>query len=62
MNTGKGWLVVTLGLTLLVGCASEPRQVTCDRHLEPINLPASKLPPTPAVGGEAPSSQGKAAP
>jgi len=62
MNTEKGWVVVILGLALLTGCASDPRQVNCDRHLEPINLPAPKTPQSAAVGGSGSSSPGQAAP
>jgi type IV pilus biogenesis protein CpaD/CtpE len=33
--------VVTLALLLfLVGCASHPPRIDCERHLKPINAPA----------------------
>jgi hypothetical protein len=33
--------VWALVIALLVGCASHPRRVDCERHLKPINPPAA---------------------
>jgi hypothetical protein len=32
-----------MGLALLGGCTTQPRRVSCEQHLEPINAPAPKV-------------------
>lgn len=46
--------LLTLMLTVSVGCASGPKPVSCDGHLEPINKPA--LPANAGPLGSPPQS------
>jgi outer membrane murein-binding lipoprotein Lpp len=34
---------VVTGMVLLEGCTTQPRRVSCEDHLEPINAPAPKV-------------------
>jgi starvation-inducible outer membrane lipoprotein len=47
MTIPKTMLTLALFL-LLVGCASHPPRIDCERHLKPINAPA----PVTKAGGE----------
>jgi len=57
----KLWWVVG-GLGLLAGCASQETKVSCEGHLQPINVPAatadSPQKPAPAAAATTPATKG----
>jgi hypothetical protein len=48
-----------IGALVVAGCTTQPRRVSCDEQLQPINAPAGKVAQLPEMKPSPPTSTGQ---